>query len=260
MNSHQASPDQVWSRRRFLVVLVSVFVLQLVWLFAFGRPDAASQANVSVSTTFRMVARTLPAGVFDGLLVTDPTLFVLPSRDSFSGPAWLNVKDMDFSPAEWNEPPSWLRLKHEALTATFNSHVDRNRKPLMQATDKPAPYEPEPSLPVATSRNTRVMLDNSIANRLESKRPELKAWPHSEPLDHSVVEMGIDELGRVVTVRLLHRSGSPAADQAALRTASSLAFAPSASNEWTVGKVYFIWQTEPVAATNGTAKTNSEGP
>ncbi|MBA4148028.1 MAG: hypothetical protein H0X66_07910 [Verrucomicrobia bacterium] len=252
MRAEEVSRDKGWSRRKFCTVLGVVFALQVIWLFLFGRPDPAPLDEIPRRTSFRMLAKTLPAGAFDTLLVSDPALFVVPSGSSFSGAAWMNVKEMDYSPAEWTEPPRWLSLRPETLIGAFNQFVQLSRNPVMHVSEKIVPFEPPSSTRTTVSNNfSRVRVHGDIAGRLASELPVLNSWQNPEPLDRSVVEVGVNEAGQVVSMRLIHHSGLAAADQVALKMAGRLQFAPASATSLMLGKINFLWQTEPLAATNG---------
>lgn len=256
MSTEQAVQEKAWSRRKFWMVLCLVFGLQLALLFLFGRPVPSPLDELPRRTSFRMLAKNVPTGAFDALLVTDPTLFVLPNRDSFSGAAWLNVKEMDYSPTEWTEAPSYLRFRPEKLTTAFKQFVEAGRNPLMQVSEKLPPYEPTPAPPaVAAGTKSRMRVDGAIASRVTSEMPNLIAWQNNEPLDRSIVEVGVNEGGQVVSVRLINRSGLSAADQAALKLAGALRFSPLSSVNLMLGRINFVWHTEPLAATNATPLT-----
>ncbi len=253
MNADVACLEQGWHRRKFSMVLVSVFVVQLGLLLFFGKKTPAQPVDVASTTAFSMLIQNASPEMLDALLVTDPTLFVVPNHDSFSGAAWMKHRLVDYSPAEWSEPPSWLTLPQEKLTRALQDFVQANQKPLLPVAQKKAPLEPSPLLTDGlTQAKPRITLEGEIAARFVGQLPELNAWQGTEPLDRSIVQIAVNEAGQVLSAKLLSRSGMVSADQNALRLAAGLRFAPVPVSSVVWGRVIFPWRTDPM-----TVMTNS---
>src|SRR5688572_20617887 len=127
MTANAHPDDRVWSWSRLSMLMVAVFALQIVLVFWMSEPARATSPVKKGDITFRVVAVPLQQeDLFDNLLSTDPTMFVLPAEDTFSGKAWLKRKPITYDPPDWDEPPRWLPLNQEQLGGTFLKFVETN--------------------------------------------------------------------------------------------------------------------------------------
>ena len=125
---------KAWSLRRWLTFIALVFAVQLALIFAFGeRKPIAPRAVTNVPVL------KLTAGSSEWLALNDPTLFALPNRKGFAGPAWLEPPRVEFHRLEWTEPPRWLPLPVGELGATFSQFMQTNRFTTFQFELKPPP-------------------------------------------------------------------------------------------------------------------------
>ena len=190
--------------------------------------------------------------------LNDPTLFILPHPQGFSGPVWLRIQGPVFRSFEWSAPDNQLVLPLAELGAAFNPVVEKS-----DFTGLQLPAQPEPALthpdppPLAVSADQSVLeLEGGLAQRRLLTPLELKSWSHPDILANSVVQVIVDAEGRPVSPpTLLSISGSAAADQDALNLARTARFEPvgcdqaeGASNptaplSW--GKMIFRWHTVP---------------
>ncbi len=60
------------------------------------------------------------------LALQDPTLFALPHRQGFSGPAWLKVSPIANRPSDWSEEPRPLPLCVTQLGVVAPEQVQTN--------------------------------------------------------------------------------------------------------------------------------------
>lgn len=186
----------------------------------------------------------------------DPTLFVLPHAQSFSGGVWTKVPQLEFSSRNWSEPLRWLALPREQLGLEFIQYVRDH---------PPAPFEtilmPEPTLtlpPVSPTRSvpgpSRVFIEGELAGRRLLYLPEIPLQPSNVALSSSVVQIVVNAEGEVFSTLLeLPGSGSKEADQDALRIAQDVRFesiepvGPSSvlapKPKLMLGTMIFAWQT-----------------
>jgi hypothetical protein len=92
-----------------------VFAAQVGLLFWLGNPPPIKRAEPPIAPEIRVDAN----GSKELLALQDPTMFVLPHRENFSGPAWLKIQPLEFTPTNWDEPMRPLPLPGEKLGATF---------------------------------------------------------------------------------------------------------------------------------------------
>jgi hypothetical protein len=195
---------------------------------------------------------------------SDPTLLALPTRDSFSGPGWLRGRALAYEPQPWSEAPRWLDLEKQALGGELAGLVASNGVPAPTIADRPAPpllrFEPRfPSEPIPAQSLLRA--EGAVAARPLRFIPALPAWPHSELLSNSVVQVVVDADGYPLSAEPVSGCGLAEADRQAWRLAMAARFEPlprAARDEtgrgpldW--GRLIFRWATLPAAATNGTA-------
>ncbi|MBN2506814.1 MAG: hypothetical protein JXQ71_08990 [Verrucomicrobia bacterium] len=256
-----------WSARRWLYALLAAFAAQVGLLLVLGlRPHP-------LPPPFRPPTRIVPAS--DPRLerqiallpwLRDPTLFVLPAPQSFSGRAWLRFALLERPLRDWSEPPRWLEFAEQPCGTAFTEHARTiTNRPLIIA-DLPLPpltgsMLPVPNQPVG--QKSRVRLEGDLAARAWRAAIPLRGWPHTEVLTNTVVQLAVDAEGRPVATTLLAESGLPAADLYALREAANARFEPlrrpggtrAPDPRLTWGRLVFQWQTLLPAAGNAPGPT-----
>jgi hypothetical protein len=234
-----------WSRRRWWTLIVLVFAAHVGLIFALGDRKPVTPRPPAPSPTLRLAAES------DELLaLNDPTLFALPHRKSFAGPAWLRIPDVKFQPFRWTEPPRLLALPVEKLGATFAQFMQTNLLAWFELEIKPAPELSMPVTPevgpMIAARSTLRMADG-LANRRLLNPPKLESWGASDLLTNSVVQVLVNAAGNVISSTLLAGSGSPKADKFSLDFARMARFEPlrNGAAKLSVGTMIFEWHTVP---------------
>jgi len=210
------------------------------------------------STTLELT----PPGAEDLLALTDPTLFALPHRESFSGPAWVTIHARPAQPFVWTEPPSWLSL------AVAHLGPPRHMTPLEDLADfAPIQPPPQPALFLPIEEKSTAFPDHStwwVTGELAGRRLltplELPPQHYSDVLTNSVVQVVVGPEGvPLFPPTLLSRSGKPEADAYALEKSGAARFEPLGSFDSTTtnlvahlmwGQIVFAWHTLPLPATN----------
>lgn len=244
---------QPWTRRRWWGIVALVFIVQLGLIFWLGSRTPVYPRTPRSSVT---LGRGGPAPT-ELQAFNDPTLFILPHPEGFSGPLWGKTYRPEFRPFEWSAPANHFPLAIERLSTVLNQLFQASDFPAVQlpAQAEAAPTLPNvPPLPIFPDQSV-LQLEDGLAQRRLLAVLALKSWPSPEILAPSVVRVGVDDRGRPVSVTLLSRSGSPAADQYALDQAwgaqfeplngSSVGpkFKPAAQLSW--GRMIFQWHTVP---------------
>ena len=251
------SEPRIWSRRRWLTVILLVFALHVGLIFAFSeRKPVAPRRPVNVPTL-----RILAEGG-ELLALSDPTLFALPHRKGFATPVWLPVPPVEFAPYEWTEPPRFLSLTVGQLGSTFLQFVQTNKFARFEFETLPAPQLSLPESPPLFTPPTRseLRVGGDLAERQLLNRPDLTPQPAGDLLTNSVVRVQVDAAGNVFSSALVPPgSGSNPADRRALELTRTLRFAPSSQpaflsadpvGELTSGTLVFAWRTVPLPPTN----------
>lgn len=256
MNSTISDPD-AWSPRRRWITIGFIALVQIGLLFLFAE-RASSISRARNNNELRVLLNPLSEGqLSQSLFASDPTLFVLPSLQGFSGAAWLALKPREYQPLDWDESPRWLPANTGELGRTFirfvqtNSHYDK-----LEVVNKlPPPLEMWISLPVKShGKKSELKIEGDIKKRLASPGPELPSWNHTEPLLDSVVQVAVNRAGDVVASRLVSSCGLSSANQKALDIVRTMRFQPlnseQAATSLSWGKFIFQWQTLPSTLTN----------
>jgi len=243
----------------WLVLSALVFFVQVGLIVCFSNRSPRRPRPPAPAPTFQLMAN----GPGELLSLHDPTLFALPHRQSFSGPAWLRISPMRFRSFDWSDPTNWLSVPVLELGAVFSRFIETNRFEPWQI-----PADPEPQLtlpdaqPVTASHDrSAVRLEGGLAKRRLLTPITLPPQTHTDLLNNSVVRVLVDGEGRPVSATLLlPGSGSKLADQLALEQTKAARFDsvsksgpgrhenPLANVTW--GDLVFRWQTLPIASTN----------
>jgi hypothetical protein len=243
------------------IAVALVFALQIGVLFWLGNPPPIQHVFTTAAPKFSLVTNRWN----ELLALQDPTLFVLPHRNNFSGAAWLNIPSHDFQPTNSSEPTLPLPLSPEQLGFTFTAFMQTNPPPSIQMglaaglgfMDQ-LPLPPMPSL-VSTST---VRVEGDLAKRRLLEPLQLPPQSSPDVLTYTEVQLFVDALGNVFSPVIIESSGNRDVDAAVLTNfAKNARFEPvkgtargtAASEAMTFGKLIFEWQTVPPAQTNAPA-------
>jgi hypothetical protein len=244
---------QPWTRRRWWGMVALIIIVQLGLIFWLGSRNPIYPLPPRPATTLSLGD---PAPT-ELQAFNDPTLFILPHPEGFSGPVWGKTYRSEFSPFEWSAPANHFPLAIERLSTVLNQLFQAGDLPVVQLPEQAeaVPTLPHvPPLPIFPDQSL-LQLEDGLAQRRLLGVLALKSWPSPEILSPSVVRVGVDDGGRPVSVTLLSRSGSPAADQYALDQAWAAQFEPlngssvgpllkpAARLSW--GRMIFRWHTVP---------------
>ncbi len=259
-----------WPRRRWVLLIVLVFAAHVGLIAAFNdRTPIPARPETGVPQLRQVV------GADEWLSLTDPTLFVLPHPQGFTGAAWREIPRLDLPVFAWTESPRWLDLPVEQLGQDFARFMGTNIFAGLQLEPNPPPPlsaptpAPEPALP---SRST-LRLEGDLAHLRLLNPPDLPTWPVADLIASSRVQVRVDASGGVLSAVLLPSenplegpSRYPDADTLAVRIARTSRFerlpllpsngAPNPLAQVTWGRMIFEWQTVPPPPTNAPA----EGP
>jgi hypothetical protein len=237
-----------------------VFVIQVALLFLVGNPPPAAPLQTPAAPKIYLSAK----GSEELLALQDPTLFVLPHRDNFSGDAWLKIPTLKFAPTNWTEPPRPLSLPVEQLGATFVTFMKTNPPPRYQLALESGLDADRVDIPpmksISVPSSLRVEGDLGRLRLLTPLR--LPPQTNSELLANTVVQLVVNAEGYPFSPVILAGSGSDDADQSVLTNfAKAVRFAPAQAaalgtvpgNKMTMGKLIFEWQTVLPAPTNAPA-------
>jgi hypothetical protein len=239
-----------WSLNRWLLLIALVLIAHIVLIFMFGGRKPITPRTITDAPEL-----TLASGSGDWLALNDPTLFALPSREGFAGPAWLEAPRLEIHVRDWTEKPRFLLLPSNELGAIFNQFMRTNRSATFQFEYKPPPQFTAPQAPLEPkfAETSTLRIEGDLARRQLLTPMKLPSWPYRDVIAPSKVQVLVNEAGDVISTVLLP-SGNPMevqdadADQRALELARSARFTPSSG--LTVGKLIFRWHTVAPSTTN----------
>ncbi|MFO1499544.1 MAG: energy transducer TonB [Verrucomicrobiota bacterium] len=170
-------------------------------------------------------------------------------RQGFSQSAWLLIPRFDSPVKKQPDPPQFLSLASEELTAEFAEFIQTNRLPEELVSGKRAPLIDTPHLvaPGLVS-GTTVTLEGPLQSDVLS----LAGLPQRTDLllTNTVVQVLVNAAGMTVSAALLSSCKVPEADTAALAFARTARFAPLRSSaltnhattaSLTFGNLVFQW-------------------
>jgi hypothetical protein len=237
-------------RLKHWIAVGVVFGAQVLFAFWLGNPPPPKTVNLPPVPIVHLVA----AGDAVLLALQDPTLFILPHRDNFSGDAWMKMKDLTYAPAQWTEPVRPLELPKEQLGAAFVAFMQTNRPQRFQMridlTRDTAAVDSAPLTPIAMP--SRLLVEGDLAQLRLLAMPKLPPQTNADLLTNTVINLVVDGKGQPFSAVISASSGKPEADLDALnKYAKALRFAPREeaalgvvpANKTTAGRLIFEWQT-----------------
>ncbi len=240
-----------WPRRRWWYLIGLILTVQVALIFWLSDSSPAPLRSVNAAPRLHLTRQTANS-LF---VLQDPTLFALPHRRGFSGPAWLRIPRQEFPSFEWREPPRWLDLPIGRPGAVLDQFVKLDRFDPLQPLAKPQAQTTLPellALPLSRQRST-LRVEGSLAARQLVTPMELPAWPNADLLTNSIVHLLVDPSGQTFSHALLWSSGKREADEMALSLARTARFqsliregpgsATNSPGNLTSGKMIFEWQT-----------------
>lgn len=260
MSVATAEPQACWSRQRWWASILAVLAVQMLLIFWLaGRRTALPQSLAPLVTAPQVH---LPANASAGWPdLSNPALFVLANPHGFSGPAWMKVPALAYQLPEWSEPPlPLLSPTEQQLGSTLSNFLRTDLAANFELAIRPEPEMPA-SVPLDNLAMTQslVTVEGELAHHPLLGALQLDAWPATEILANSEVQVGVDQAGSVYSAVLLAKSGSKPADDSALNLAHSAHFKPwlwtspgppAAQNRLHWGKLVFHWRTIAPPATN----------
>jgi hypothetical protein len=249
-----------------MVAVAVFFLVQLILILFLSGNLAVTSAKAPTAAFFRLGDSRPP----ELAALEDPTLFVLPHHQSFSGKAWMEFPQPTFRYRNWSEqePLRWLTTPNQ-LGLAFAQFMERNPATPLRSADfvEPSVTAPQIQPTPEIAMPSAVRIAGELAARRLIFCPPLRSWPAAELLTNnvsfltnSVVQLLVDPSGEAFSAALLGQgSGYTEANKEALRIAKSMRFesiepvgpdrVKTAEPKLMLGTLTFEWQTLP--ATNG---------
>lgn len=260
MAKQLSAPDRKKLRVRtgMWIAVALVFAAQVAVVFWLGNPPAAAPAPRTAAPMIHLAGKDWQ----ELLSLEDPTLFVLPHRNNFSGAVWVKNTPEPFEPTNTPEPARPLPLRLEQLGAAFAAFMETNTPPRFQTEmglqfgdlNHSRAVSPRP-----ISAPSVLRVEGDLARRRLLTRFHLPAQTNSDVLNNTIVQVFVDALGNVFSAVVVAGSGNSDVDAAAVTNfAKNVRFEPIKAaapgtvlpNTVTFGKLIFEWQTVPAPKTN----------
>lgn len=243
--------NPVWPLRKWLLIGAGVLAVQLALVALLGytrAPKTTPPTNPVSAPVASDFGAQLP-------MAENAAAFVLPNRAGFSGPAWLESPNQEIAVKDWTDKPRPLEPRVEKLCGDLDTLLKSppSASPGEASFDTSTRLDP-PSLEMNAVDAGQLSLEGDLSTLKLLNSPRLEPQPAADnglTLDNTTVRTGVDENGIVVSAILYSKSGSAAADMAALKIAQSSRFQIPGSNDparpgnrailW--GLLVFHWQT-----------------
>ncbi|MBI5800873.1 MAG: hypothetical protein HZA92_09155 [Verrucomicrobia bacterium] len=255
--SDVAPETSSWSRRRWVAVVFSIFVLHLGALsLVSSRREKVQHLADSRASVHWLTDPASARKIVDSLLLTDPTQFAMVHPRGFSGTAWLRTSLPEYRPAEWADEGRSLAQPANLLGGAFRQAAPAGEQPVFDPARKPiiAPPALVVSQPALRLRS-QMLVEGAVRLRPLAQPPLLKSWPHADVLADSRVQVLVTAEGLVFSPRLIGIANAKdpvqqAADRHAVDLARQLRFEPAAKNSRASaeGVLIFQWHTTEPAA------------
>lgn len=259
-------PIRTQFARSFWLLAGGVFAAQLALILALSDRTPLVGRVPPPTPRFLLAPRSpLEPSDTGAAVLGDPTLFSRLSARGFSGRAWLETPRPTHELHEWSAPARWLTPDQQALGAGLRRLVHGPPAAASEGADKPQPnLAAVQAAPPPLPTRSVLRVEGSLAARPLAVPLELPAWPATELLRDSVVELAVAPSGEVVFATLLSVHGPKSteqqrADARALELARSARFRPRPAEsvseplsggqlDW--GTLVFQWHTVPPSPTN----------
>jgi len=259
-----AKPLSAPSRKMLLlrpglwIAVALVFAAQVAVVFWLGTPPSATPAQRTAAPMIHLAGKDWQ----ELLALEDPTLFVLPHRNNFSGAVWVKNTPQPFEPTNTFEPPRPLPLLPVRLGAAFAVFMETNPPPRFQTEMGLRFGDLNRSRTISTQPtpvSSVLRVEGDLARRRLMTPFHLPPQTNSDVLKNTEVQVMVDALGNVFSTVVIAGSGNADTDALALTNfAKSSRFEPVKAaapgtvmpNTVTFGKLVFEWKTVPAPETN----------
>ena len=236
-----------WGKRKWSAIIVFILGLHLGLIYWAGRPTEARRVYPKLPQ-FSFATEAGPAGTAPA---ENPLLFASAQWNGFSGSGWMQEPEMPNPVPEVLPPPRLL--SHDRARDILPS-------PALPSRSYQIPYRiPPPSLvpgPAPAEGASTYVIEGNLEARGLAAPLELPPQRHNDVIGSSVVQVGVDPDGTVLSARLIASSGFRQADADALAIARQARFKPAGpargsegpNLDW--GKLIFHWFALELSSTN----------
>ncbi|HYE31557.1 MAG TPA: hypothetical protein VEH27_09020 [Methylomirabilota bacterium] len=220
----ESAEAKVWPWGKVAAVAVGLFLAQLVTLHFLTCGSGLAPRTADHRTAFHF--GTSPRAVGAVALIEDPTVFALPHPKGFSGPAWFGIAETKHSLAEIRSLPKFLEITDGIAFDPALRAATLERASAFELARPVAPATPLELPPTAPTQSI-MRVEGELASRPLLRSAPLPVQHHTDILSNSVVQVGVDDRGFPIHVRLLGSSGLRSTDLTALQHAAETRFSPT---------------------------------
>jgi TonB family protein len=234
-------PDEGWTRKKFLLVLLFAFAGHVALVFMLGTRQPILPRPVTNVPRLRLANN---ANEF--LALGDPTLFARPNPHDLVTAYWRRLPTATPPTFEWPAPAGYLTNASATLGLQFLDFM-RNLHPA----EAPLRFKPEPSATppevaaISAPLRTTWQITGDLAGRpvIAGSLAPPPSIPGADVIGPSTVQLLVDTAGNVASAVVLAPNTNPEADQLALQLVRNLRFLPAPRLAF--GEITFTWHTVP---------------
>ncbi len=217
-----------WSPTRWGLAIGLAFGLETFGLIRWTHWPGTTTPLASTSVHLDLFDSTVSAKLLDDeLRNADPTFLAIPGQDAFSRSAEVAIPLTEYALNEYPDAPVWLPIDSAI-------QIPRLIAP-------PVPRLPTEPLQIPGEQSAPHLLPTH--SWVESRQPGRKlvgpiipsTWTSSEVLRPTVVGVSVNELGEVLSARIIESNGLATADEEALALSRLARFEPLESANLSLG-------------------------
>jgi TonB family protein len=227
-----------WTRQKWTLVATVIFAGQVAAIFGLHTRVPSLVRLPEIRPTSPDRSTNNPPAALDDL--DDPLIFAGAHPRGFSSAAWLVKPRLQVAFSNAISAPTFLSFQRP--------RPDSAPEPIAPAIETPLPFAPL-SISNNAPRESLLLIEGALASRSLRATPAIPLQIAPDVLSPTTVQIGVNPDGFPLSSRILSRSGSQAADIAALQIARAVRFSPGGDSlQW--GSLVFQWAT----TTNSPAK------
>ncbi|MDG1890818.1 MAG: hypothetical protein P8L18_05855 [Verrucomicrobiota bacterium] len=191
--------------------LIALLHGALLWICQIPFPDPSRITKTRTTTPVLIAAGTRwDKIILNHPMVGDPLLVAQSNERGFTGDLWNKSFKSPNSYIEWSESPRYLKSSTSQWGKTLAAYLDEVSRNKWRPLSKPrAQLTHQRVIPTGHQKGLQISFSPNLADRQPQSIPELPLWEGSTLLPPTRLQIGINPLGFVQSVRLLD---PPAAD------------------------------------------------
>ena len=204
---------------------LAVFLAQTGALWSLARPQRTWSVHPEPPPRVLLAGEEDATALSARFSASARDLFSAPHPAGFSGDAWSRVSRRPRPEVALFSPPPLLAGSADRLGAPFRAWFEEYGEPAFAtvAKPRPLPYR-DPRIPLPEPAARAIQTPEGFAGRRIQSLPTPPPIQHTNVLRPTLVRVGVDADGRIVSKRLIESSTWAAADRQALDLVDAIQF------------------------------------